>query len=282
MPKVTVRDGATIFYRDDCFADPWRDDVETVVMLHGFCRNSTFWTGWVPTLARQYRVIRWDARGTGRSTKTPPPGGWTLRGYHEDLVNLLDSLAVKRAHVVGESMGGMVIPYLAAWYPERVASITACSSNVAIRDTVGRQMAAGAPSMPAAIRSMPITDYIRATEDGRLDPGETSQAMRDWYRAQWAATPRTTWEDWSSILVPQIDITAEMLRSIEVPLLVIAASGSSRTPVDEVRVWKDNVPGAKMATVESRSQGIAMTKADECAALTLEFLQSLTHPVAIA
>jgi 3-oxoadipate enol-lactonase len=275
MPQVTLRDGATIFYRDDCFADPWRDDVETVVMMHGFCRNSTFWTGWVAPLARRYRVLRWDARGTGESTKTAPPGGWTLRGYHDDLLEYLDAAGVQSAHFVGESMGGMVMPYVATWSPQRVRSFTAVSSNVGIRGAVAQQMAAGATSMPDAIRSMSLDDYIRATENGRLDPGETSQAMRDWFRAAWAATPRSTWEEWSSILVPQIDITPELLAAVACPVFVIAASGSSRTPVEEVAFWKEHARNATMATVEARSQGIAFAKPDECAALTLDFLSTL-------
>ena len=43
MPTVTLPDGAEIFYRVDDFSDPWRDDVETVMLVHGFCRNSDFW-----------------------------------------------------------------------------------------------------------------------------------------------------------------------------------------------------------------------------------------------
>src|SRR5579872_2039078 len=147
MPQVRLPDGATINYRDDSFVDPWRKDVETVVMLHGFCRNSNFWYAWVPTLARYYRVIRWDARGCGESTKPAPGFPWALRKYHEDLTDFLDAIGVRQAHIVGESMGGMVSPYLANWYPERVLSLTVCSPNLALKGSYGQQMAAGQSSM---------------------------------------------------------------------------------------------------------------------------------------
>lgn len=276
MPTVTLPDGAEIFYRVDDFTDPWRDDVETVMLVHGFCRNSDFWYAWVPTLARQFRVVRWDARGVGRSTKPAAGYPWTIEGFHADLVGFLDAIGVARAHFIGESAGGMVLPYLAAWYPERVMSLSAVSSNLAIRGRIGREMAAGAASMAEAIRqATSIEDYVRATEAGRLHPEETSPAMRDWFARAWADTPRQTWEEWSAVLVPQIDLTPELFAQIRCPVLYLAAAGSSRTPLEEARAWVEHIPDARLATLECRSQALAFVQPDACARLALEFLQGL-------
>lgn len=274
MPTVKLSDGADIFYREDDFTDPWTP-TETVVLMHGYCRNSRFWYPWVPALARHFRVLRWDARGVGKST-VPPPGSfaWSLERYHQDLREFLDAAGCERAHFVGESMGGMVMPYFASWYPERIASLTAVSSNLAMRGQVGKEMAAGAASMLDALHAASdLRDYIRATEDGRLHPDEVTGAARDWYREEWASTARHIWIEWATQLVSKIDLTPELLSGIEVPMLYIAATGSSRTSLDEARGWTENVPGAKLATVESRSQGIAFAKADECASITRDFLR---------
>jgi 3-oxoadipate enol-lactonase len=59
MPYVNLPDGARIFYRVDDFTDPWSQP-ETILMLHGFCRNSRFWYAWVPILGRHFRVVRPD------------------------------------------------------------------------------------------------------------------------------------------------------------------------------------------------------------------------------
>src|SRR5262249_46864771 len=91
-----------------------------------------------------YRVIRFDHRDTGLSAKMhglratgslyrrigrylllgkPSPVPYTLIDMTQDVIALLDHLAVSRAHVVGASLGGMIAQILAAPAPERVASL---------------------------------------------------------------------------------------------------------------------------------------------------------------
>ena len=69
-----------MYYEDDNFSDPWRKP-ETVVLHHGNSKNTKLWYAWVPLLARQYRVIRLDARGCGRSTVPPEGYDWSLSNW---------------------------------------------------------------------------------------------------------------------------------------------------------------------------------------------------------
>lgn len=279
MPSVELADGTEIFYREDNFTDPWRTDVATVVMNHGFCRNSLFWYAWVPTLARHFRVIRWDARGVGNSTKPEKGFPWSLSQYGADLKEFLDQLGIDRAFFVGESMGGMALPYVTNAMPDRVAAFVACASHLGIRGQVGHDMSLGTGDMGGAIRqSRTIEEYIRATEAGRLALDETSPAMRDWFCAAWAATPRQTWEEWSSVLVPQVNLTPEIFSKIKAPVLYIAASGSARASLDEAEAWIQHIPDARLAVVQTKSQAVAIVRPDECAALARDFFleQTLT------
>jgi 3-oxoadipate enol-lactonase len=58
----------TIHYDLADYTDPWRGDVpQTLLLYPGYCRNIEFWRAWVPLLARDYRVLRMDARGYGHS-----------------------------------------------------------------------------------------------------------------------------------------------------------------------------------------------------------------------
>ena len=59
-------DGYLTYYDIDDFTDPWKEP-EMVLLYHGLGRSVDVWYGWVPVLARHYRVLRTDCRGHGRS-----------------------------------------------------------------------------------------------------------------------------------------------------------------------------------------------------------------------
>lgn len=97
---------------------------EPVVLIHGLYSSAQInWKlpGIVADLAESYRVIAFDARGHGRSDKPEDDGAYGTQMV-EDVVRLLDHLKVRRAHVVGYSMGGMIALKLVALHPERVRS----------------------------------------------------------------------------------------------------------------------------------------------------------------
>ena len=110
-------------YEVDDFTDPWRKR-ETVLMLHGNAESGLAWYGWVPTLARQYRVIRPDMRGFGRSTPMPRDFPWTLDRIIDDYARLMDELGVERFHLVGAEIVGTIARAFAARRAERVMTLT--------------------------------------------------------------------------------------------------------------------------------------------------------------
>ena len=106
--------------------------------------------------SRGYRVIRYDNRDTGFSTKfegkkapsmlsmflrnalrLPFRVPYTLKDMADDAVGLLDAIGAETAHVVGASMGGMIAQNLAATYPERVRSVTSIMSTSGHRSLPG-------------------------------------------------------------------------------------------------------------------------------------------------
>lgn len=97
---------------------------EPVVLVHGLYSSAEInWqlTGVVSDLAKDHLVIALDMPGHGRSDKPEKDDAYGLQVV-EDVVLLLDHLKVKKAHVVGYSLGGMVVVKLMAKYPDRVAS----------------------------------------------------------------------------------------------------------------------------------------------------------------
>jgi 3-oxoadipate enol-lactonase len=96
-----------------------------VVLAHAIGTSLEMWQPQVAALAGHFRLVRYDARGHGRSPV--PPGPYEMAELGSDLLALLDRLAVARAHVVGLSLGAMVGLWVASHAPERVDRLVACS-----------------------------------------------------------------------------------------------------------------------------------------------------------
>jgi pimeloyl-ACP methyl ester carboxylesterase len=99
---------------------------EPVLLIHGFTANIQMqWElpGVVKELAKDYQVIAIDNRGHGKSDKPHDAKKYGIEMV-EDAVRLLDHLKIKRAHVVGYSMGAMITAKLIATHPDRILSAT--------------------------------------------------------------------------------------------------------------------------------------------------------------
>ena len=131
MPILNLAD-CDLFYRVDDFTDPWTTP-EVVLMLHGNAESGEAWYAWTPTLARQYRVVRPDMRGYGRSTPMPREYAWTFDALIDDYCRLMDALGIERFHLVAAKIGGTVARVFAARRPERVQSLTVVGTPQAKR-----------------------------------------------------------------------------------------------------------------------------------------------------
>ena len=98
-----------------------------ILLIHGFASNiSMNWIspGWADVLTKAgYRVIAYDNRGHGHSAKLYDLEQYGAPLMAEDARRLLDHLQIKRAHVMGYSMGARIAAFLAIARPERVARI---------------------------------------------------------------------------------------------------------------------------------------------------------------
>jgi 3-oxoadipate enol-lactonase len=92
-----------------------------VVFMHGIGGNRTNWRDQLPTFARHFHAVAWDARGYGASDDYEGP--LTYNDFCRDLVRVLDYFKVDKAHLVGLSMGGFIAQDFYGRYPQRVASL---------------------------------------------------------------------------------------------------------------------------------------------------------------
>ncbi len=91
---------------------------EVIVLLHGFCGSSEYWSSVIPTLSKHYRVIAPDLRGHGKSTA--PNEHDQIEDYAEDVLHLINQLKVDKVTLLGHSMGGYIALAFAEKYSDRL------------------------------------------------------------------------------------------------------------------------------------------------------------------
>jgi pimeloyl-ACP methyl ester carboxylesterase len=136
-----------------------------VLLIAGQGMTADGWWSTIPILERSFRVIAFDNRDTGRSSRLPWP--YTVVHMAEDALAVLDAAGERRAHVYGISLGSLVAQEMALRHPDRVEALV-----------LGASSAGGFAAYKPAPTSFAQTFLVRA---GAMGPEE----------AQWAAVPYT-------------------------------------------------------------------------------------------
>jgi 2-succinyl-6-hydroxy-2,4-cyclohexadiene-1-carboxylate synthase len=113
------------------------DDAPAVLLLHGFMGARDDWTPVAATLAGDLRCIAVDLPGHGDAVALPDEA-YTVEGTLAALVDTLDTLGVRRCHVVGYSMGGRLALLLALRHPERCGRLVLASASPGLKTEAER------------------------------------------------------------------------------------------------------------------------------------------------
>ncbi len=118
MATVTTRDGVELAYEDHGV-----DDAAplTVVLVHGWAGNRTYWEHQVAFLSDRYRVVALDLAGHGESGLGR--ADWDLAAFGDDVLAVVDAVGAERVALVGHSMGGDAAVFAARQLGDRVAGI---------------------------------------------------------------------------------------------------------------------------------------------------------------
>jgi len=113
------------------------DRPETVILINGLGSQMTRWpvAFCEKLVARGYRAIRLDNRDAGLSTWLDGQS-YSISDMANDVIAVMDAAGVKKAHVAGVSMGGMITQTVAIEHPDRVASITSIMSATGAAGTM--------------------------------------------------------------------------------------------------------------------------------------------------
>jgi CubicO group peptidase (beta-lactamase class C family)/pimeloyl-ACP methyl ester carboxylesterase len=100
---------------------------EPLIFIHGHSFDHYEWEPQFYAFAKKYRVIRYDVRGYGRSSM---PAEYSSCSHAEDLLQLMNTLKIKKAHIVGLSMGGFIATDFLTLHQDRLLSATMASGDV--------------------------------------------------------------------------------------------------------------------------------------------------------
>lgn len=221
------------------------DAERTIVLVNGLADDLESWGLQVPAmLDAGYRVLRFDNRGIGRSGC--PPGPYTTAQMAADAKALVDRLGLRKVHMLGVSMGGMIAQEYALAYPETLASVVLACTYAAPGPFCGRMFSlwadmARAMGVPAVMRDVTLWAFTQAFFEAGGQPladveaGMAALAMPlDAYMAQLHSI--------------QVHDTTARLGGLIVPTLVLAGEEDLLIPVPLSRTLCDLIPGAGWAT----------------------------------
>ena len=249
---------------------------EAVVLLHGFSASAEeMWTKmpfaptqFLPALAKAYRVVAPDFRGHGGSDKPHDPKKYG-KEMAEDVVRLLDHLKVKKAHVVGYSMGAMVAGKLLASHPERLLSVTFGGAAPLLPQPKGSPvLAATAESLEKGKGIGPL--IVALTPDGEEKPtAEQAAAFSEAFlngkdQKALAAVLRG---------FPGLEVTEAELKANTVPVQFVYGSREAPFLKDAIAAARKVLPKAGEVVVEKGDHGSTFT-APEFRKAVLAFLKA--------
>jgi 3-oxoadipate enol-lactonase len=215
-------------------------DAPAVVLAHAIGTSLEMWEPQVASLARHFRVVRYDARGHGSTAV--PDGPYELGDLGGDLLALLDELGIARAHVVGLSLGAMVGLWVAAHAPNRVDRLVACSVTAR-------------PSRPEAWRDRAATvraGGTRAVVDlvvERWGYVDRAPAIREQVARMLLATPAEGYAG-SCEAIATMNLEPD-LPSVGAPTLLVSGESDPAAPPAANTAMTATMPDARVSVVDA-------------------------------
>jgi pimeloyl-ACP methyl ester carboxylesterase len=232
--------GANIFYAVYGKGDP-------VVLLHGGMGNSAHFGFQLPALVDKFQVIAIDSRGQGRSTKGKV--AITYDRMAEDVIAVLDKLAIKRASIVGWSDGGEIALKLGIAFPDRVNRLFVFAANY---DANGSKSRSTSSATFAAYTSRCRKEYQRMGKAG-LPFNALVEALLPLWRGP-------------------TGITREQLHGIKAPVLMSDGDHDEVIVLAQVEEMAKLIPNAQLTVFDDASHFALWQDPDTFNRVMVEFL----------
>lgn len=240
-------------------------DGAPLLLINSIASTRELWARQLPALSKAHRVVRYDARGHGRSSV--PPGDYTVEDLGRDALAILDDIGAASAHVCGISLGGLTAQWLGVHAADRVRSLVLANTaaRVGSAESWTERMALVRRDGMSAVAALTIPRWF-SPEFTERDP-DTVHAFRSMIQS----IPQEGYLGCCAAL-RDADLRDD-IAAIRCPTLVIASTADAATPAEGLAFIRERVQGASMVTVDSRHMS-NIECAEQFTAAVLDFLDA--------
>ncbi|MFW9826088.1 MAG: alpha/beta fold hydrolase [Candidatus Thorarchaeota archaeon] len=257
---------------------------EPVLLVHGLGSKKESWIAQFKPLSEYFKVIRFDNRGAGKSDR--PKGEYTMELFADDIAGLMDFIEIDKAHIIGWSLGGMIVQNFVIKYPERVNKMVLINTNYGTPDESGAEVyknmrIAGLKAKEkdpekAFWNSIRADYYIKFRQQLEADPS------KKWY-GLWSAEDLIKETMINPPTIEDIEVqakavsthhTLERLNEIKNDSLLITSTHDRVMPVSVMKEMHERIPNSTLKIINKAGHGSPRSRAPEINKLIIDFLNN--------
>ena len=264
--KFMELDGRKIHYRDE-------GEGEVIVLIHGTGASLHTWQAWAEKLRENYRVIRLDLPAYGL-TGADPQKRYTSKDYVDLIDSFLTQLNVKKFHIGGNSLGGLVAWLYTTYHQEKVEKLLLLDPSGFPFDTTPMVIKlAKTPVLNIFIRYFTPKAFIEKNlKEVYYDEERISQETVDrYYDLTLFENNRQAFIDRSYI--EREDYT-NRIKTIKVPTLILWGAEDAWIPVSDAAKFKAALPQAVVKIMPATGHVPMEERPEESLSIALDFLNN--------
>ncbi len=258
MPLARIN-GIELYYEEHGSGFP-------VVFVAGFTETALTWKPQRQAFASRFRIVTFDPRGHGRTEAPEEPERYSIELFVEDVRSLMDHLGLRRAHVVGHSLGGAIALRFALTHPERVGGLVMVNANSSAGTPEwSKRMMPRMRARAEAVRTGGMAAMANGMISRRLAPDDLAEREREFLGLSTVGIGHTATQ-----VMPFL---SSLGRAHELPHPTLLVVGErDRMFVRRSRLLEKRIPNSRRIVISEAGHAAHIDQPDRFNAEVLDFL----------
>jgi len=254
-----------------------------LILVHGWGGTKEGWFVHIDALSKHFRVITFDNRGAGKSDHPNIP--YTMDMYADDIYGLLEFLKIEKTHIIGASLGGMIVLNFILKYPDKVNKVVLMNTWPGFPNEQG----------PEIYKESKITYYKELEKDplNTFLKSTKSSFSREFWKKMVENPKRKFFDLWSvedlierdlkSQYTPQDNENAayavkghnvqDRLHEIKSETLILCGAKDRIAPLSVNKKMLEKIPNSTLKVIEDARHSLPLEKTPEVNNILVDFLK---------